>query len=444
MEENYFCPPSKIKIPRQRPEKPRKSSKSFPKGKGLDSKEFKPFALAKDLNSKESKAKNNGCTVHSSVESDESAEINPSKSRVASYVESVNLRECNIFHIDLVIKQNLSSKISSLPDLEKDLENILADAKFGIANTAMLEKQSLILRTRIRDLESTFELGLYIHKTADILEKYRKSLSSETSRSFIYVNNETTIKESNEREELISKYVAVAREYIIIENHNYKPEKFLCSSCLSDDIRRSIDDESLYICASCGTEIEILDDTPTFKDADRVSISNRYTYSRRGHFIDAMKKFQGKHNIDSEVLKDVVNNLMKELKLHNLTIDTVTKDHIYMFLSEKKLSSHYDDIHLIFHLITGKPCADFSQLESKILYLFEQQEQALSTAAGGGEGRDNSINVYYKLYKLLQKVKYPCKKGDFYILKTKTKEDEHDEIMKKAWKILGWAWLDTY
>jgi VLTF3-like late transcription factor len=166
-----------------------------------------------------------------------------------------------------------------------------------------------------------------------------------------------------------------------------------------------------------------------------------------------MKKFQGKHNIDVENLNSVVNEIKREISLHNLTPAIVTKDQIYTFLSENKLSGYYDDIHLIYHLITGKPCADFSYLEPLLLELFETQEAALDDTADeiGTEDsidntgtRINSINVYYKLYKLLQKAGYPCKKADFYILKTRAKEDEHDEKMMRAWRRIGWSWIDTY
>jgi hypothetical protein len=134
------------------------------------------------------------------------------------------------------------------------------------------------------------------------------------------------------------------------------------------------------------------------------------------------------------------------MELHELSVDKVSKDNLYRFLTEKRLSNHYDDIHLLHHIITGKPCADFSQFEGVLLEYFELQEKALDeiTTADKKIGRTNSINVYYKLYKLLQKVGWECKKGDFYILKTKTKEDEHDEKMKKAWFKLGWTWIDTF
>ena len=57
---------------------------------------------------------------------------------------------------------------------------------------------------------------------------------------------------------------------------------------------------------------------------------NRYTYSRKGHFIDAIKKHQGKQNTDKNIIKNVIEVLLKEMKLHNLTKTTVTKQHLYM------------------------------------------------------------------------------------------------------------------
>ena len=158
-----------------------------------------------------------------------------------------------------------------------------------------------------------------------------------------------------------------------------------------------------------------------------------------------MKKFQGKHNVNPAILQATVDIILLDMEFHNLTSSAITKDQMYMFLIERKLSNHYDDINIIYHIITDYPCPEFSHLESELLELFEQQEKALEEVMNDNknDGRVNSINVYYKLCKLLQRVGYPCKKSDFYILKTKAKEDEHDEIMKKAWIKLGWKWVET-
>lgn len=357
-------------------------------------------------------------------------------------IATINMNDYNIFHIDAFIKDRLIARISTLPDLEKKLTQLITLQ--SSCNTPDIQRQLLNIRKKIQDVQSTFELTYYILKSSDILEKYKKLLIAENSRSFVCLtsnNSKNTILLSD----LLSRYINIARYYINIDNYNQKkPTSLSCSYCECEDIQQLVDDDSTFICVECGSEIKTLDDTPTFKDADRVNMANRYTYSRRGHFIEAMKKYQGKHNIDSEFLQIVVATLITEMNFHNLMPNSVTKDHIYMFLSEKKLSNHYDDINLLYHIITDKPCPEFSHLENELLDLFEQQEQSLDEVmATDKDNRINSINVYYKLYKLLQKLGYPCKKSDFFILKTKTKEDEHDEKMRKAWAILRWQWIET-
>ena len=368
---------------------------------------------------------------------------------------SVDMEEYNILHIDSIIKKNLTAKISTLPELERDLNNALdfmsKNKGNAVINTSInnggpiAEQQLNILRKRIQDLESTFELGYYIHKSTDILDKYKKLISSKDSCSFIRTNSTSATEETFEKNKLVAQYVAIARDYVDIENYKYEAGKLTCPICGPEDMIRDIDDDTLFSCYKCGVEVEILDDTPSFKDTDRVNMSSRYTYTRRGHFIDAMKKYQGKHNIDPDILNVIVKDLKVEMSFHNLDSIRLTKDHLYMFLSEKKLNKHYDDINLLFHIITGKECPEFSHLENLLLEDFEQQEKALDEVVANdiNDDRINSINVYYKLCKLLQRRKYPCKKSDFYILKTKTKEDEHDEKLKKAWKILRWSWIDN-
>jgi len=356
----------------------------------------------------------------------------------------VDMKVYNIFHIDSIIKEKLNSRISKLPELEQDLQKLLTVLITG-ENRITAQQQLSMLRQRIKDIENTFELNYYILRSADLISRYKSLLDTENSRSFIFSDKKFYAQESAEKSSLISQYISIAQEYIEIENYKRVINTLTCPKCQSDDMRRNIDEETSFLCSDCGAEVVILDDTPSFKDTDRVNMSNRYTYTRRSHFIDAMKKYQGKHNVDAELLQTITQGLLKEMKMHNLTTMNVTKDHLYMFLSEGDMSSHYENINILYHVITGYPCPDFSYLENSLLELFESQEKALNevTVNDKNDTRINSINVYYKLYKLLQKLDYPCKRGDFPILKTKTKEDEHDDKMRKAWNVLGWQWIET-
>ncbi len=355
----------------------------------------------------------------------------------------IDTRDFNIFHIDSQIRKKLELKISTIPELQKDLCNILWILKNGEnpVDKTLAGHQATIIRNRIRDLETTFELGLYLFRTSDILDEYRKIVASSGPQSF--VGGCDTGDSSTRKKELSSQFMCIAQEYAEIEFISQPIEKIVCQDCGSFEF--NFDDESsIYICKKCGTEVEILDDSPSFKDTDRVNMSSRFSYSRRGHFTDAMKRFQGIQNIDPKKISRAVKVLKEEMKMHSLTIETVTKDHIYMFLSEKRLSRHYEDLNLLYHIITGKPCPNITSYEDELLDLFDKQEEKLDEVLE--DERDNSLNVNYKLYKLLQKVGYPCRKDDFYILKTKTKEDEHDTAMKKAWKLLGsgWEWIGTF
>lgn len=354
----------------------------------------------------------------------------------------VNAKDINIFYIDSEIQKKLKSKTTLMTHLERSLSDILwiiNNSKNSVDRT-LASKQARILRQSIQDLELSLELALYILKTSDILEEYRNLMKDSGPISFVNLNPRKPNSTDKRKKELISQFLCVVKDYIEIENISPNFEKISCTECSS--IKFDFDSESsIYICKNCGTEIEILDDSPSFKDTDRVNMSSRFSYTRRGHFITSMKRFQGIQNVDPKKIAYVVKILREQMLLHDLTPETVTKDQIYMFLSECKLSKHYEDLNLLYHIITGIPCPNISDIEDEVLELFDQQEQALSEVLE--DERDNSLNVNYKLYKLLQKVNFTCRKDDFYILKTKTKEDEHDESMKRAWKSLGWNWINT-
>lgn len=361
--------------------------------------------------------------------------------------QTIDAKDYNIFHIDTKIQNMLKSNISTVPELEKDLQKTLKIMQNGNDPTQKIlaKKQASLLRKRIQDLESTLELALYLLRTSDMLEEYRTLLRNAGEKSFVYIE-QTDSKDADRMNEITQQYMCIAQEYVDIINISQKPQKMACPACQSSRFTVSDEDDSIYICCYCYTEIEIIDDAPSFKDTDRVNMSSKYTYSRKGHFIEAKKRFQGNQNTDPEKIKAAVEVVRREMGLHNLIAEqgkkrSISKDHAYTFLSEQDLSSHYEDLNLIYHIITQEPCPDISMYDTILDELFDEQEEALDQVKE--DNRTNSLNVNYKLYKLLQKVGYPCRKDDFYILRTKAKEDEHDEKMKEAWDILGWEWIGT-
>lgn len=342
----------------------------------------------------------------------------------------VNASEVNIFHIDSIVKNHINSQISNVRLLEDKLREAISLNK---------RDEIKVLRRKINDLKSTMEYAYYIIRSQRYINEFKK-ITQQTSESFL---KKETPETEMKKDEIIHNYLLIAGEYVEIENYKHNSRKLMCSECHCTDLRRSTNEDSTFVCNKCGIEVHILDDTPSFKDSNRVNMSKAYTYSRKEHFIEAIKRYQGRQKIDSKVLSGIIEKLKRQMVLHNLIKkEDIEKDHLYLFMSEQSLSKHYGDINLIYHIITGKDCPNISEYEEKLLRDFDVQEKVLERIAEQDD-RTNSLNVDYKLHKLLQKNGYKSRKTDFYILKGKEKEDEHDEIMMKVWKILGWSWILT-
>jgi hypothetical protein len=352
---------------------------------------------------------------------------------------SFDLAECDIIFIDDKIRKMLSSQMSSVADLQRDLCNMLWIFNNSDDPNDKIEAKTrvAILRRSIRDIEAGFNLALYITKTSELIYKYRELVSKTHSKSFVVdksrggnVIETKTIKtlatissKPDEQRRIVLDYLRVAREYVDLENFNQKIAKLSCPACHGKDFEQSAEDDAIYYCCDCGTKVELLDVAPSFKDTDRVNMGSRYTYSCKGHFIDACNRFEGIQNTNIE--DTLVKKLKAEMGYNHLDETTVTKDDIYSYLSEGKYSDYYEDLNLIFFYITGVEPPNITEHRPVLLEMFDKVEEVYKDVKD--PDRTNSLNVNYKLYKLLQLLDYICKKDDFYILKTPTKLREHDE-----------------
>lgn len=245
---------------------------------------------------------------------------------------------------------------------------------------------------------------------------------------------------------VIEKYLAAARRFAIFENYVSQTEQMKCATCSGSMFVQSTEDDSVFMCEECGTEVEFLDDAPTYRDTARVNMATKYTYTKRTHFSDALKRFQGKQKIDPKKLSTVVEFVQAQMRTHRITPsqnhrNSLTKMHVHLFLSESdggRFTKHYDDINLIFSTITHIPCPDISHLEEDLYADFEAQEGMFEQL--DCLGRRNSLSVSYKLYRLLQRRGFSCSAHDFFALRTADRKTDHDELLRKVWGALGWVW----
>jgi hypothetical protein len=339
--------------------------------------------------------------------------------------EKINVETSDIIYIDTQIKEKLKNKIGNLSELLNDLSRLewIVENGLDAIDRSNAKLQISVVRKRIQDIELGAELGLYMFRSSRLLEHYQTLRRVVKQNSFIVVGAERDENKIKMLGQLTLEYLRIAKEYIDIEYFRQKPQKLVCDGCKGANLVPTDSDSSILTCKDCGNIIEILDDAPSFKDSERVNMASRYTYTCKGHFIEAMNRFEGKQNI--EIKPDVIETLKQQLALHNLTKATATKDHIYMFLSENKFSDYYADINLIFFMITSVNPPDITEHRSELLEMHDQIEEAYNEVKD--EERLNSLNVNWKLYKLLQLIDYPCKKDDFFCLKTPAKQGEHEQ-----------------
>jgi ribosomal protein S27AE len=315
--------------------------------------------------------------------------------------------------------------------------------------------------------EDNHSMNYYLIHSIPLLDRYKECLNRQVKIKFVGVMIPSNIEE--EIHTIIRDYLKLVRhyfpeeyaknnmedmdKYIINPQHSSSVQVFRfgkkqkCASCLTDNMKIANHD-NFFVCEQCGYVYDSVTNDISFKDIDRVNISNKYMYDRRTHFRDTINQYQGKQNatIDQSVYTD----LIEQFKNHHLIPDNyqdlpkevafkdIYKEHVILFLKETGHSKHYEDVTLIHHQLTGKPTPDIAHLENQLLQDFDQLTDLYDKQFRNNNERKNFINTQYVLFQLLKRHKYPCRKEEFSILKTIDRKYFHDNIMQSLFETLGW------
>lgn len=166
--------------------------------------------------------------------------------------KKINMDSSDILFINEQIKKKLSSKLSTFDELKQDLTALIwiLNNSNNALDKIQANKERDILRRRMQDLEGGFEFGLYLLKTSDMIEEY-KTLVSETSNSRSFMK-EFVPKDSAKifrKNQIISDYLRIAKQYIILENvFNFK-KTLICNACYGINLKES-DDSSIFFVKS--------------------------------------------------------------------------------------------------------------------------------------------------------------------------------------------------
>lgn len=334
----------------------------------------------------------------------------------------------DILYIDKKIQLNFIERRIELDILYKKLDNLRYIINNGINNVEKITATKLYhkLYDYINDIVYNISLSIYLLKTNEVIEKYKKILTNNNSFFNSKISSDESKVNSDEGNKSQSAYITqlklqflmIVTEYINLKNFKL-PSNFKCDEC--GKVATGYNKDAYIVC-ECGIVYEILDDSPNFKDTNRVNMASRFKYSQIGHFKEAMNRFEGKQS--TAIDKEIITSIKEQMKLKNYNKETVTKDEVYDILSDLKYSKYYADINLIYFKITKKNPPDITLYIPELLELIKYVSEAYDNIKMI-DSVDNSLNINWILYKLLQIVEFKCCREDFFCLKTSTKEGEY-------------------
>ncbi len=314
----------------------------------------------------------------------------------------------------------------------------------------------------------------YLLSAIPLLERYNSCKKSTKRISFF--NSDKSQKQENHDQcnNVIKEYFNIVERFFGKENkyiNTYNPKDDMiydrkqhnkinaslnisCPTC-ENNKDFVVQSENLTICRVCGNNIENLNERYiSFKDISRINLSSKYTYNRRSHFRDCIRRFQGKQT--STIPREVFVNITNELKNYKLIpmsyvydpqkiefdlFKNVNREHIMLIMKELSYNKYYEDITYIFHSLTNKPIPDISHLEPILLSDFDR---LLNLYDQKHHDRKNFINNNYVLFQLLRKNGYKCNRNDFCHLKTNDRKYYHDVVCQELFQQLNWNFSPAF
>lgn len=361
--------------------------------------------------------------------------------------KEVENEKYDILQLDEKIKRSIQEETKKLDDYKEKLRDIkenLYNQSLQYRKRKELDQEKLTLEKKIRDLESNNMFSEYICISQKLIKEYMQLLSIPVNISF-FVKKKESSDTDDKKDDLLEKFLDIAKKYIPIKTFKKEfQKKLICECGNTSDFTHS---ENTVTCEVCGIENNTYTIQTNFKDIDRVNLSQKYKYSKRVYFRDTVNRYEGKQN--KKINKKVYDNVEVWLEKHNLLVhgenfhekhSKISKDHIYMALSETGHNLHYEDINLLHNQFTGCPCPDISSVRNE---LFEDFDKVMAIYETLDVDRVNSLNSQYILYQLLRRRKIKVKEEDFGMLKTRDRLIDYDEIYSKIANILEWNFLPT-
>ena len=331
--------------------------------------------------------------------------------------------------------------------MEKKLQESIAASSGDHFLTSKLEGQLDRLRARIEDARNKHTLFFYIADTVQYVEEYKRILRIPRKMNFM---GKVVEHDNTSKIDVINSYIDACSKYSRI-THDKIEVKTKCINC-GDILEYEILDDCSFVCNLCSSDQGSSVIVSSFTDADRVNVSSKYSYDRKTHFRECLGQYHGKQNVN---IPDKLYKDLDECFLFHSLLDgdettprkeryaRVTKGVILRFLKELGIPKQYENINLIYSVVTGTELHDISSIIDPILEDFDILSELYDRKYTNGN-RKNFINTQYVLFQLLRKHGHDCDKEDFSNLKTVDRKFFHEDILKKLFQDLGWNYVSIF
>ena len=206
-------------------------------------------------------------------------------------------------------------------------------------------------------------------------------------------------------------------------------------------------------CTACGdsrVHHDAQNDKSQLFDRSAVLKPTKYAYKRSNHFYQGLLRSQGKEN--ATIPKQVIDDVVREARIHSMDIDTLTATDVRMLLSKVernapidckiKHSKYYINRHLITYMINGSLPPQFTEEQERILEcMFALVEEAFMLTKP--PERKNIILTNYIMFKLCEIMMWDEFLPHYPLLVHDDKINEHDELWKRICEHLGWPFYPT-
>lgn len=273
-----------------------------------------------------------------------------------------------------------------------EIEYLLESSKIISEYTTLEERESQLLSMSNLSDSGNLELNKLNEKKSELIENYLFKFEPEYIKRF-----------NNVKEDLSCKICRIPYETL----------------------------NSFYVCPQCGTCVYTVEQATelSYKEMQDFDYRPQFTYDKRSHLEDWLKRFQAKENrgIPQEILDKVILEAQKE-RVKDL--QTLTEEKIKKYLKKLNLNDYYDNVIGIINRINNRPPFTLTiEIEDKIKLMFQQIQDPYENFKPSG--RKNFLSYSYTLHKFFKILGLHEFAKYFPLLKSTDKLRQQDDIFKK-------------